>query len=121
MATTNEAGAGSGRRPSRRTHDAPRSPRADKVREPGRRSAAWAMKSAAGQLEELLGRAPEAVTAVRPTEEGWEADVEVVELERVPETTSVLGTYHVSLDADGALLSYERTGRHTRGQIDQRG
>ncbi|MEU6059197.1 gas vesicle protein [Streptomyces sp. NPDC047097] len=87
----------------------------------GRLSAPKAMRSAADQLSELLGRAPEAISAVRPTEEGWEADVEVLELERIPETTSVLASYRVQLDAEGELTAYERVRRYTRGQIDRRG
>jgi hypothetical protein len=120
MAASDKNGTGSGRRPSRSHDDARRSIRTGGTRKPAGHSAAWAMRSAAGQLEELLGRAPESVSAIRRTEEGWEADVEVLELERVPETTSVLGTYHVTLSARGELLAYERTGRYTRGQIDRR-
>jgi len=78
------------------------------------------MRSAADQLTELLGRQPESVSSVKPTEDGWEADVEVLELERVPTTTSVMATYHVMLDEEGGLVSYERKRRYTRGQIDRR-
>lgn len=95
--------------------------RTDKARAAGKNTdAAQAMRSAAGSLQELLGRAPESVSALRRTDDGWEADVEVLELERVPETTSVLGSYHVTLDRDGELVGYERTRRYTRGQIDRR-
>lgn len=83
-------------------------------------SAARAMRYAAEQLKELLGRAPESVSAVKPTEDGWQADVEVLELERVPGTTSVMATYRVMLDKEGELVAYERTRRYTRGQIDRR-
>ncbi|MFF3599118.1 gas vesicle protein GvpO [Kitasatospora indigofera] len=85
-----------------------------------RLSAPRAMRNAAEQLAELLGRVPESVSALKPTEDGWQADVEVVELERIPETTSVLATYRVTLDEAGELLSYERIRRYTRGQIDRR-
>ncbi|MEU5534434.1 gas vesicle protein [Streptomyces sp. NPDC020362] len=119
MAASDKDGTGSGRRPSH-GDDTPRRTRSGRSAKPGKRSAAWVMRCAAGQLEELLGRAPESVSAIKPTEDGWEADVEVLELERVPETTSVLGTYHVTLDAEGDLLAYERTRRYTRGQIDRR-
>jgi hypothetical protein len=78
------------------------------------------MRSAAEQLFELLGRRPESVSAVKPVDDGWEADVEVLELERVPETTSVMATYHVTLDEEGDLVAYERTRRYARGQIDRR-
>ncbi|MFI1306430.1 gas vesicle protein [Streptomyces sioyaensis] len=83
-------------------------------------SAPRAMRNASQQLEELLGRVPESVSAVQPTEDGWQADVEVLELERVPGTTSVMATYRVTLDEEGELVAYERTRRYTRGQVDRR-
>ncbi|MEU2134465.1 gas vesicle protein [Streptomyces sp. NPDC018352] len=88
-------------------------------RAPRRVSAPRAMRYAAEQLQELLGRVPESVSALKPTEDGWQADVEVLELERVPATTSVMASYRVSLDKGGELVSYERTRRYTRGQIDR--
>ncbi|MFB7757791.1 gas vesicle protein [Streptomyces sp. NPDC056121] len=87
----------------------------------GKGGAAGAMRAAAEQLQELLGRAPESVSALKPTDDGWEADVEVLELERVPDTTSVMASYRVTLDKEGDLVAYERTRRYTRGQIDRRG
>ncbi|MER6675108.1 gas vesicle protein [Streptomyces sp. NPDC000983] len=119
MPASDKNGTGSGKRPSRSDGSARRA-RSNSTSKPATRSAAWAMRSAAGQLEELLGRTPESVSAIKPTDDGWEADVEVLELERIPETTSVLGTYHVTLSARGELLAYERTRRYTRGQIDRR-
>ncbi len=82
-------------------------------------SATEAMRQASEQLTELLGRPPESVSALKPTDEGWEAQVEVVELERIPETTSVMASYEVVLDADGHLLAYERGRRYTRAQTDR--
>ncbi|MFD3480381.1 gas vesicle protein [Streptomyces sp. NPDC058695] len=90
-------------------------------RRSGKTSAAQAMRSAAEQLYELLGRRPESVSAVQPTEDGWVANVEVLELERIPETTSVMASYRVTLDKEGDLVGYERVQRYTRGQIDRRG
>ncbi|ARH90072.1 gas vesicle protein GvpO [Streptomyces sp. MOE7] len=93
----------------------------DTTHREGRRvSAPRAMRRAAEQLQELLGRAPESVSAVKPTDNGWQADVEVLELERVPGTTSVMASYRVTLDEEGELLAYERIRRYTRGQIDPR-
>jgi hypothetical protein len=79
-----------------------------------------AMRYAVEQLQEFLGQAPESVSAVKPTEDGWQADVEVLELERVPATTSVMASYRVTLDREGELMSYERIRRYTRGQTDRR-
>ncbi|MER6477648.1 gas vesicle protein [Streptomyces filamentosus] len=88
--------------------------------EPDRVSAAEALRGAVEQLTELLGRAPETVSALTPTETGWTARIEFVEVERVPETTSVLASYEVALGHDGHLLGYERGKRYTRAQIDDK-
>ncbi|MFE4757844.1 gas vesicle protein [Streptomyces mirabilis] len=104
----------SGRSTDRGTTGGPR-------RRSGKGNAAWAIRSAVEQLQELLGRAPESVSALKSTEAGWEADVEVLELERVPETTSVMATYRVTLDDEGGLVEYRRTRRYSRGQIDRLG
>ncbi|MET9618397.1 gas vesicle protein [Kitasatospora indigofera] len=114
------AGSAGGAHPAPRRAPAGRPEGEARARPRRRLSASRAMRNAAEQLAELLGRAPESVSALKPTEDGWQADVEVVELERIPETTSVLGTYRVTLDEAGELLSYERIRRYTRGQIDRR-
>ncbi|MFD3548369.1 gas vesicle protein [Streptomyces sp. NPDC058655] len=97
----------------------PRVRRAPAKRRAGVPTAASAMRSAAGQLAQLLGRTPDSVSSLKPAEGGWEAQVEVVELERIPDTTSVMASYKVALDPDGELVSYERTRRYTRGTIDR--
>ncbi|MGW2670785.1 gas vesicle protein GvpO [Streptomyces sp. NPDC001272] len=79
------------------------------------------LRAAVEQLAELLGRLPDSVSSVKPTEDGWEAVVEVVELERIPDTTSVMGSYTVTLDEQGELISYERTRRYSRGTVDRPG
>ncbi|WP_329286670.1 gas vesicle protein GvpO [Streptomyces sp. NBC_00691] len=102
--------AGEGRSPARRK-PAPSRPKAV--------DAGSAMTSATEQLTRLLGRLPESVSSLKPIDDGWEAQVEVVELERIPDTTSVLASYRVTLDGQGTLLSFERTRRYTRGMIDR--
>ncbi|MFF3728128.1 gas vesicle protein [Streptomyces erythrochromogenes] len=93
--------------------------RAAPRRRSGTPGAAAAMRAAAQQLAELLGRSPESVSSLKPTEDGWVAQVEVVELERIPDTTSVMASYRVVLDVDGELISYERIRRYSRGMIDR--
>ncbi|MCQ4043726.1 gas vesicle protein [Streptantibioticus rubrisoli] len=78
-----------------------------------------AMRAAASQLSELLQCQAIQVSAIKATEEGWSANVEVVEIERIPDTTSVMASYRVALDSDGELVSYERTHRYARGQLDR--
>ncbi|GLW04355.1 gas vesicle protein [Streptomyces lavendulae] len=111
-ASSHSAGAGEGQDRERPRRTAP-------LRRSGKTGAAAAMRAAAQQLAELLGRLPDSISSLKPTEDGWEAQVEVVELERIPDTTSVMASYRVALDEDGELISYERTRRYTRGMIDR--
>ncbi|MFB7863034.1 gas vesicle protein [Streptomyces sp. NPDC056069] len=78
-----------------------------------------ALRVGVEQLTALLGRTPESVSSLKPTDEGWTAQIEVVEIERIPETTSVMASYEVALRSDGQLLGYERGKRYTRAQVDQ--
>lgn len=108
--------------PERDTESEPEveGPDEESVSEQDRVPAADALRYAVEQLSELLGRTPESVSALRPTEQGWAAEVEVVEVERIPETTSVMASYEVALGPDGQLLGYERGKRYTRAQVDDR-
>jgi hypothetical protein len=58
------------------------------------------------------------VTALERIDGGWRITCEVVELERIPNSTDVLATYVVELDGDGELLQYERIRRYYRAQAD---
>lgn len=81
-------------------------------------SAAVIVERAREQLGQLVGRSAEAVTSLERHGDGWRVEVEVVELDRIPATTSVLATYEAELDRDGALLKYERVRRYMRSQAD---
>lgn len=70
------------------------------------------------QFSALTGREAESVSALNPTNDGWELNVEVVELARIPDTTSVMGTYLIRLDAAGDFVGYERLRRYSRGQTE---
>ncbi|MFJ9413693.1 gas vesicle protein [Streptomyces sp. NPDC101227] len=87
--------------------------------EPRGIAAPAAMHQASAQLGHMLRREPGLVSALRQTGDGWSADVEVVEIERIPDTTSVMASYRVQLDHEGRLLGYERTRRYARGQVDR--
>ncbi|MDQ6607934.1 MAG: gas vesicle protein [Actinomycetota bacterium] len=68
----------------------------------------------------LLGRPLESVLGVQRGEDsGWLVMVQVVELERIPRSTDVLGAYAVELDNEGELVGYRRQRRYNRGQPDQ--
>jgi hypothetical protein len=44
--------------------------------------------------------------------------IDVVELERIPATTTIMATYRVDVDAAGELSGCERLRRYTRGTTD---
>jgi hypothetical protein len=79
------------------------------------------------QMEELFGKPVDAVSAFEQSngdgEGNWTVTLELLELERIPETTSLLGTYEATLDGDGNLLGARRLRRYPRNQSDpvQRG
>ncbi len=71
------------------------------------------------QLTELVGHEAESVSMVAGDEDGWRLHIEMVELERVPQTTSVLATYEVQADRSGNVQSYQRLRRYTRNQAGE--
>ncbi|GAA5036978.1 gas vesicle protein [Actinopolymorpha pittospori] len=97
-------------------------PKRDTAHEEGRRPAksgvAAVVKRAAQQFFELTAKQPEGVTGVRKSDTGWSVLLDVVELERVPSTTTVIATYRIEVDEDGELMGYERLRRYVRGAVD---
>jgi Gas vesicle synthesis protein GvpO len=80
-----------------------------------------AARRAVRRVYELTGLEPEGVTLLEPTDHGWRVGVEVVELERIPDSTDVLAIYQVELDEHARMVSYRRAQRHYRGRADGRG
>lgn len=87
--------------------------------EPRRPKPMEVLREARAQFAELTGTAAEAVSSFERTEEGWSLEIEVLELERVPDTMSLLATYQVTLDAEGMLTGYRRVRRYERGRSDR--
>jgi hypothetical protein len=69
-------------------------------------------------LAELVGCPAEGITGIRRNEDGWVVEVEVLEVERVPETTDVLATYEVEIDNDGEIVEFRRLRRYLRTQTE---
>ena len=82
-----------------------------------RLSAKGLAEAALRTVKELTGYEPEAVTGLEWDGDEWQISVEVLELERIPNTTDVIGEYAVKLDERGSLRGFKRTGRHVRGQV----
>jgi hypothetical protein len=73
------------------------------------------------QMEELFGRPVESVSGFgRPEDNGggWTVTLELLELPRIPDTTSLLGTYEATFDGEGNLLDARRVRRYPRNQTD---
>jgi hypothetical protein len=68
------------------------------------------------QLHELTGCEPVSVSALAQVNGGWQLEVDVVEVRRVPDTASVLATYRVTTDDAGDVAGYERVRRYNRGR-----
>ena len=75
-------------------------------------------RKALEQFCELTGLIPETVSGARPEGEGWSFLVDVVELERFPQTVSVIASYRLDTDRRGELVAYERVRRFTRVTTD---
>lgn len=74
---------------------------------------------AAEQMQELLGKPVEGVTGLVNDGDEWTVTLEVLEMQRIPNTTDVLGSYEVKLDTDGELTGAERIRRYPRGEAGE--
>jgi Gas vesicle synthesis protein GvpO len=75
--------------------------------------------AAARQMQELIGRPIEAVTGIEKNGREWTVTVEVLELERVPNTTDMLGKYELTVDKNGELTGAQRTRRYNRAEAGE--
>jgi hypothetical protein len=75
-----------------------------------------AVERAKTLVSDLTGRETESVSFLSRDDEGWHIMLEVVELERIPQTTDILASYKVELDDEGELLRCERVNRYYRNQ-----
>lgn len=65
--------------------------------------------------EELIGRELDGVIVVeRSDDDGWRAEVEVIERNSIPDTQDILGRYEVVLDEEAAVQRYGRIRRYRR-------
>ena len=92
---------------------------ADEAAQNGRGGAGAVVRSALQQFNDVTGHQAVAASGLRRDGEGWSVLVEVVELERIPDTTSVMATYRVDIDSQGDLTGFERLRRYTRGAVDR--
>jgi hypothetical protein len=71
------------------------------------------------QVADVTGQSVESVSGFhRDDDDGWTVTVEVLELERVPNTMDLLATYAVSVSEDGDVVGMERRRRYHRAAVD---
>jgi hypothetical protein len=76
---------------------------------------------AADYVAEMTGKEAEGITSLERSDDGlWQVDVEVVEIQRIPETTDILAIYRTELDPKGELVAYRRIERYSRCQVGER-
>lgn len=114
--TTSGSGGGGNKASSSPKKAAPRKrASAPKAAARPRAKAGQVALEAARQLQELTGKEAESVTSLRRSDDGWQVQVEVVEVRRIPETTDVMALYELDVDEQGALEGYRRVRRYARG------
>lgn len=83
------------------------------------RAAQDVVKDAVREVQALMARPVEAVTGIEKDGSEWRVTLEVVELERIPNTTDVLGVYEVTVDRNGDLTGARRTRRFYRSEAGE--
>jgi hypothetical protein len=75
-------------------------------------------QTALTEVSELIGCPAEGVTGIRKDDDGWVVTIEILEMERIPETTDVLASYDVHVDSSGDVTEYRRLNRYLRAQVE---
>ena len=71
-------------------------------------------KLAKDEMSKLTGLQPDSVCGLRHESDGWHVTLDMVELERIPQSSDVLDTYEAILDDQGNVVNYQRTRRFSR-------
>jgi Gas vesicle synthesis protein GvpO len=80
--------------------------------------AASTIARAKEHVEAVLGSPAESVSGIGRENGNWRVNVEVVQMRRVPESTDILASYTVVLDAEGDLISVQELRRYRRSQAE---
>ncbi|MEW1613934.1 MULTISPECIES: gas vesicle protein [unclassified Streptomyces] len=103
-----------------RSAHAGRSSTGTRKKTPSRQGPEHAARAACRSLEALISHPAEGVSAIRRSDDdGWCVVVDVLEVARIPDTTSLLASYEVQLDKAGELMEYTRVRRYRRGAADE--
>ena len=77
------------------------------------------MQAALEQLVMLVDRPVTGIIGFGRRDGGWTVEAEVLELERVPDTMSILACYEIEVDEHGDLEGYRRVRRYARSAVEE--
>ena len=75
-------------------------------------------KEVQSTAEDVVGHPLDGITSINNDDDYWRVGVEVVERKGVPDTQDILGRYEMTLDDGLSVVSYERTHRYRRDDMD---
>lgn len=70
-------------------------------------------------LVRITGLRSASVVGLESANGGWLLSVELVEKESIPRGMDILALYRATLDAEGEILDFERTGMRRRGDTPE--
>ena len=79
------------------------------------------LDAAREQVAAVTGHPVEGISGFRRDDDGWVIDVEVRELERVPNTMDLLASYEVKVAKNGDVVGFERRRRYHRAAVEEDG
>jgi hypothetical protein len=68
--------------------------------------------------ETLLRKNVDSVNSLTRDDDGWMAEVEVMERKSIPDTQDLLGRYEMKFDLEGELLGYKRVMIRRRSDLE---
>lgn len=72
-------------------------------------------------IRTLVKKQPLSVISVNKAGTNWEALVEVLEREAIPDTQNLIGIYKMSFDSAAKLLGYKRVEMRRKGDVGSEG
>ena len=66
----------------------------------------------------MLNKEIDSIVSMNKSQEGWIAEVEVLERKSVPDTQDILGRYEMKFDPEGDLLGYKRIMLRRRADME---
>jgi hypothetical protein len=95
---------------------APRRPKKKSKTKGTRLSAREAGEAGLRHITAIVTKNVEQVTSVRPADDGWTVEVELLDARHIPSSSDTLALYEIEIDPEGELRSYRRTAQYSRAR-----